>query len=60
MPQVAAFYDINQASKPRENGVHHNNSECQMGRNIPQADRRTGTGTYRLCADCQKLNDRGR
>ena len=60
MPKTAAFYSINEEKKPVAHRVHHNNSACIPGRDIPQSERRNGTGGYRLCDDCQKLNDQGR
>jgi hypothetical protein len=60
MPQVAPFYSINEVDKPAANRVHHNNSACPPGRDIPQNERRQGTGNYRLCHDCQNLNAQNR
>ena len=56
MPPVAASNSINEVSKPSANRVHHNNSACPPGRDIPMHERRPGTGNYRLCDDCDKLN----
>jgi hypothetical protein len=60
MPKVAAFYSVNETAKPAHNRVHHDNSACPPGRDIPANERRTGTGNYRLCDDCKKLNEQGR
>jgi len=60
MPKVAEFYSINEAGKPAANRVHHNNSACPPGRDIPQHERRVGTGGYRLCHDCKERNDQGK
>lgn len=63
MPPVAAFYSINEASKPPANRVHHNNSACPPGRDIPTHERMSGPGPglgYRLCDDCDRLNRDGR
>lgn len=60
MPATSAFYSINEEKKPASNRVHHNNSACPPGRDIPQSERRTGTNGYRLCDDCKKLNDQGK
>jgi hypothetical protein len=60
MALVATFYSINEASKPATHRVHHNNNLCPPGHDIPQNERRPGTGGYRLCDDCKKLNDQGR
>ncbi len=60
MPATPAFYSINEGAKPAANRVHHNNSACRPGQDIPQNERRVGTGGYRLCGDCTRLNDQGR
>jgi hypothetical protein len=60
MPKVPEFYSVNEASKPAANRVHHNNGACPPGRDIPANERRSGTGNYRLCDDCKRLNDQGR
>ncbi len=60
MTLVPTFYSINEEKKPAQNRVHHNNGACPSGRDIPQHERRFGTGGYRLCADCQKYNAEGR
>jgi hypothetical protein len=60
MPKVPEFYSINEVVKPVGNRVHHNNGACPPGRDIPQNERRPGTGGYRLCDDCARLNAQGR
>jgi hypothetical protein len=60
MPKVPEFYSVNEAAKPAANRVYHNNGACRPGQDIPQNERRAGTGGYRLCDDCQKLNNQGR
>ena len=60
MPKTAQFYSINEAAKPANKRVHHDNSACPPGRDIPQNERRQGTGGYRLCDDCAELNRQGR
>ena len=60
MPQTAAFYSINEIQKPLTLRVHHNNSSCPPGRDIPTWERKPGTGNYRLCDDCINLNNQGR
>jgi hypothetical protein len=60
MPKVTAFYSVNEAAKPAAIRVHHGNSACPLGRDIPANERRDGTGAYRLCDDCKRLNDQGR
>jgi hypothetical protein len=60
MPRTAAFYSINEAAKPTNRQVYHDNSACPPGRDIPLNERRQGTGGNRLCQDCQNLNNQGR
>lgn len=60
MSRVPEFYSINEVSKPQANRVHHNNGTCRPGQDIPQSERRAGNGGYRLCDDCQRLNNQGR
>jgi hypothetical protein len=56
MPSTQSFYSINEANKPAANRVYHNNGACSLGRDIPYIERRKGTGNYRLCEDCDRLN----
>lgn len=60
MPKVAAFYSINETKKPATDRVHHDNSACPPGRDIPANERRPGMGGYRLCDDCARLNREGK
>ena len=60
MPRVPEFYSVNEVHKAVDRRVHHNNSNCPPGRDIPQHERRAGTGVYRLCEDCTRLNAQGR
>ena len=60
MPATQKFYSINEAKKPPAHRVHHNNSACPPGRDIPQNERRLGDGGYRLCDDCIRLNKEGK
>ncbi len=56
MAKRSAFYSINEVKKPPEKRVHHDNTSCAAGRDIPESERRTGTGGYRLCERCQQLD----
>jgi hypothetical protein len=56
MSLVSPFYSVNEALKPVEDRVYHNNSACGPGREIKPEDRRPGTNGYRLCKDCAELN----
>jgi len=60
VPATAAFHSINEVKKPAPIRVYHNNSACAPGRDIPQSERQGGTGGYRLCDDCARLNNDGR
>jgi hypothetical protein len=54
------FYSINEAQKPPDARVHHNNSACGPGEEIPQDERCPGTNGYRLCKVCEQLNPEGK
>jgi len=56
MSKVPTFYSINESKKPTNHQVHHNNDKCGPGKEIPANERESGTGGYRLCDDCDKLN----
>ena len=60
MAWAPVFYSVNETSRPPLNRVHHNNSVCPPGRDRPLNERRTGTGGYWLCDDCDRLNKQGR
>ena len=60
MPSTATFHSVNEPKKPPANRVHHNNSACVPGKDIPALERLPGTGGYRLCHDCENLNRQGR
>jgi hypothetical protein len=60
MTLVAAFHSVNEKDKPASQRVHHNNNACPPGRDIPSWERKSGTGGYRLCEDCQRLTREGR
>ena len=55
MSKVAEFYSVNEVKKPEDKRVHHNDSSCPPGRDIPPNERQPGTGGYRLCDDCARL-----
>jgi hypothetical protein len=59
MPKVAAFYSINEHKKPADKQVHHDNSACAPGRDIPQSERKPGMGGYRHCDECEKETKAG-
>jgi hypothetical protein len=38
---------------------HHDNSECVQGKQIPEGDRKPGTGGKPLCNECAKRDSAG-
>jgi hypothetical protein len=56
MPKMPEFHSIHEGNKPTRDQVYHNNSACAPGRAIPPEELRAGSGGYRLCADCKRLN----
>jgi hypothetical protein len=60
MTLVPAFHSVNEVLKPPAHRVYHNNNACPPGRDIPLKERLAGTGSYRLCEDCNRLNAQGR
>jgi hypothetical protein len=54
MAKVTEYYSINEAKKPADKRVYHDNDQCRAGRDIPQSERRNGKGGYRHCEDCDK------
>ena len=56
MPNVPAFHSVQQAKRPAENRVYHDNDRCFSARDIPGHDRREGTADYRLCGECARLD----
>ena len=60
MSKVPAFYSVNEAKKPANQRVHHDNNTCAAGRDIPSWERKPGSGGYRLCDDCDLRNRQGR
>jgi hypothetical protein len=58
MATVPDFYSVNEAKKPADKRVYHNNDRCPSGRDIPKDERRPGKGGYRECDNCKKLVSR--
>src|ERR1035437_4565858 len=46
MAKVADYYSVNEANKPADKQVYHDNDQCRAGRDIPQSERRPGRGGY--------------
>ncbi len=55
MAKTSPFHSINEAEKPREDRVYHDNDSCPSGRDIPRWERVAGTASYRLCKLCAHL-----
>jgi hypothetical protein len=60
MPNMQTFYSINQATKPIENRIHHDNTTCALGWEIPAKRKRDGTYNYRICDNYAKVNTQGK
>jgi hypothetical protein len=56
MPSVSPFHSVKEVKKPPASRVHHNNSACNTGRDIPRSERKQGDGGYRMCHHCDSLN----
>ena len=56
MPNVPAFHSAQQAKRPSEHRIYHDNDRCFSGRDIPGHDRREGIVDYRLCVECARLD----
>jgi hypothetical protein len=60
MTKIPDFHSINEPKKPVEKRVYQDNNACAPGRDIPQSERRSGTGGYRHCDDCTRETNLGR
>jgi hypothetical protein len=60
MPSVSPFYSVNEVKKSKENRVHHNNSACRPGSDIPTYERKSGDGGHRVCQRCKQYNAAGK
>lgn len=54
--RVLPFNSINEAQKPIEDRVYHNNNKCRAWYQIPDNEKRRGEAGYRLCIHCKNLN----
>lgn len=57
MPTVPAFHYVKEEEKPGQKRMHHTNSACADGAKIPQNERVEGTGGFRRCVDCSRLDE---
>jgi hypothetical protein len=54
MAVVAAFHSIREAEKADAARRHHNTDTCELGRNIPEDERREGTGATNCARTARK------
>jgi len=59
MPATFDFHSVNEANKPVDKRVFHNNTTCPAGRDIPAHERLPGDGGYRHCDVCDRQNKAG-
>jgi hypothetical protein len=52
LPRTGAWHSVSA-------DVHHNNTNCNAGKNIEHENFRQGTGGKALCAECARLNIQG-
>jgi hypothetical protein len=57
MPSVAPFYYVKEEEKPGQKRMHHTNDACTEGQKIPAGERVEGTGGFRRCVDCSRLDE---
>jgi hypothetical protein len=48
--KIAPYY----SSNPSDPDVYHDHGDCPTGQQIPPANRRSGTGGYARCKQCQQ------
>lgn len=60
MALQASFHSVDEILKPPNKRVYHNNDNCQSARDVPSPERQSGTGGYRQCKDCERLEKRDR
>jgi len=52
MAKVPEYYSVKEAKKPIKKRIYHDDDQCRVARDIPQSERRCGTGGYRQCQEC--------
>jgi len=52
MAKVPEYFSAKQTKKPNKKRIYHDDDQCRAGRDIPQSERRNGTGGYRQCEEC--------
>jgi hypothetical protein len=56
MAYVDPFYSVNEEAKPADKRRWHDQSDCGPAKEVPNGDRRAGTGGYSRCEDCKSLD----
>jgi hypothetical protein len=56
MGRVSPFHSKSEASKPVTMQVYHSNDACYLARTIVGSQRSPGSGGYRMCKECDRLN----
>jgi hypothetical protein len=57
MPTIAPFHYAREEEKPGQKRMHHTNDACVDGQKISGSDRVEGTGGFRRCVDCSRLDE---
>lgn len=52
MAKVPEYYHANENKKPIKKRIYHDDDQCRVARDMPQSERRNGTGGYRQCEEC--------
>jgi hypothetical protein len=60
MSKIPEFHSANENQKALQHRVHHDNNACPLGWDTTAWERYGGTGEYKLCDDCQRLDLEGR
>jgi hypothetical protein len=59
MPWKSPFYSVHEPSKPEDERVYHDHTDCGPASEIHEKDRLPGkgpNGEYRQCKDCKKAH----
>ena len=56
MAKIAPFHSVKEIEKPPAERVHHDDSQCQAGRDVSPNEKRAGYGGYPLCKNCDALD----
>ena len=56
MAKVAEYYSVKETKKPIKKRIYQDDDQCRVACDIPQSERRNGTGGYRRCQECIEAN----